>query len=99
MVPIPSSPRGWDHSPLSEAYSPLDTPRLFQVEVASSTPTSTLMSATRDSECASGGAHLSVPSSRVPRAILGARSLCSEFLDLVSNGPGQARSCHESTMI
>src|SRR5215211_1726280 len=35
MVPIPSSPRGWDHSPLSEAYSPLDTPRLFQVEVTS----------------------------------------------------------------
>ena len=35
MVPIPSSPRGWDHSPLSEACSRLDTPRLFQVEVAS----------------------------------------------------------------
>src|SRR5437867_3785868 len=35
MVPIPSSPRVWDHSPLSKHVSPLDTPRLFQVEVAS----------------------------------------------------------------
>src|SRR5829696_9997745 len=33
MVPIPSSSRGWNHSPLSEPYSALDTPRLFQVEV------------------------------------------------------------------
>src|SRR5829696_7897654 len=37
MVPIPSSSRGWNHSPLSEPYSALDTPRLFQVEVVSDT--------------------------------------------------------------
>jgi hypothetical protein len=39
MVPIPSSPRGRDHSPLSEPYSALDTPRLFQVEVISANAT------------------------------------------------------------
>jgi hypothetical protein len=39
MVSIPSSPRGWDHSPWSDAVSPLDTPRLFQVEVVNEAAT------------------------------------------------------------
>ena len=30
---IPSSPKGWDHSTLSEPFFRLDTPRPFQVEV------------------------------------------------------------------